>query len=355
MPVLNPSLVGMMMNRLASVDVVRTIAICFVIAIHTTPFERLEPLGAEFDIALVVDQVARFAVPFFFVISGYFWAAKTDNLNAALASTKKSVKRLIFLFLSWSAIYLIPFNLVEAFSFGATGPLKTIYWNLQNLAKHPIALLFEGTKPHLWFLTGLAFSLIGSAIFLKLNRMKLLFGFSVVLYFVGLMGKAYSDAPFGFHVPFNFRDGPFFSLIFFVTGYFLNKKGLPSSGLYIGIATTIVGVAMHLFEIVHINRTWGTTMAQDYVLGTYFMGVGVAMISLSNTRWLNVNWLSSMGPLVLGIYASHYAFVDLLAPLDKIFIDQPLWQVGYVLIVFALAYGVSTSLSKYRTTAKLFK
>ena len=66
--------------------------------------------------------------------------------------------------------------------------------------------------------------------------------------------------PAGLHVTFNFRDGPFFSLIFFVTGYFLHKR--------------------------------------DYVAGTYFFGVGVALIALSDSPWLPSPRLAAIGPYV---------------------------------------------------------
>jgi surface polysaccharide O-acyltransferase-like enzyme len=341
------------MNRIASVDVVRVIAICFVIAIHTTPFEGQKLIGSEFDAALVVNQLARFAVPFFFVISGYFWASKSDDIGAATAATKNSIRRLVFLFLIWSAIYLLPFNIVDAFAYGALGPVKKMYWHFQQLVSHPIATLFEGTKPHLWFLTGLACSLWLSAFFLKHHAMKLLLFVSVGLYFIGLLGKAYSVSPLGFSLPFNFRDGPFFSTLFFVTGYFLYRCQPTGRWLYWGSALALLGATLHLFEVAFIHKTWGASMAQDYVVGTYFMGVGVAMVALSNSAWLSAKVLSSIGPLVLGIYASHYAFVDLLAPLEAQFKGHLSWEIGYVFVVFILSYSLSLLLSKHRLAAKL--
>jgi surface polysaccharide O-acyltransferase-like enzyme len=341
------------MNRIASVDVVRVIAICFVIAIHTTPFEGQKLIGSDFDAALVVNQLARFAVPFFFVISGYFWAAKSNDTVAQGAATKTSIRRLLYLFLIWSAIYLLPFNIVDAFAYGALGPMKAMYWHFQQLASHPIATFFEGSKPHLWFLTGLAFSLWLSAFFLKHNAMKLLLFVSVGLYFIGLLGKAYVGSPVGFSVPFNFRDGPFFSTIFFVTGYFLYRCKPTVRWFYGGSALALFGAMLHLLEVAFIHKSWGTSMAQDYVFGTYFMGVGVAMVALSNSAWLSVKTLSSIGPLVLGIYASHYAFVDFLAPLEARFKGHFSWEVGYVFIVFIFSYLLSVLLSKYRLTAKL--
>ncbi|GAO35237.1 hypothetical protein SCT_0621 [Sulfuricella sp. T08] len=342
------------MSRLQSVDVLRTLAIISVIAIHTRPFESPSaPIGATLDVATFVNQVARFAVPFFFVISGYFWASKFTDERQLFAPTVKRVKRIAFIFSAWSAIYLLPIDIIDAFAYGPLGPLKTIYWNLANAVNEPLTTILEGTKVHLWFLMGLMCSLIISSAFLRFNLKWCLIAVAATLYSIGLAGKAYADTPIGFHVGFNFRDGPFFSLIFFVTGYLLQRSGPKESWLFKGIFLSVLGVFMHFAELLAIQRFWGTTMNQDYVIGTYFLGVGVALIALSNTKKLHFPTIASVGPLVLGIYASHFAFVAILKPLDRELSGSSIWDVSYVVAVFFLSYFMTFILSKYRLTRRL--
>lgn len=341
-------------NRLQSVDVLRTVAIFFVIAIHTTPFElQSSPIGHMLDLATVINQIARFAVPFFFVLSGYFWANKFKDEKSLLQPTTRMAKKILILFVAWSAIYLLPTNIVDSFSYGLSGPVKKTYWNLESAVSSPLKVLMQGTKVHLWFLVGLLCSLSISAFFVRYRLNLLLVVVAIALYLVGLAGKAYSDSPFGFSTTFNFRNGPFFPLIFFVTGYFIQRSNLNYRRFPLGCFLALIGVLLHFAELKFIHRNWGTTMAQDFVIGTYFYGVGVFLIAVSNIERLNSFRIASVGPLVLGIYASQFIFVDMLKPFDRRFSGEGVWEVLYVVAVFLLSYALALIFSKHRVTRRL--
>jgi surface polysaccharide O-acyltransferase-like enzyme len=325
-----------------------------VISIHTTPFNNsIEPIGNAFDLATFVNQAARFAVPFFFIISGYFWANKFTDRRQLLGPTVKMAKRIAFLFVAWSTIYLLPANIYDAFSYGNLGPIKLIYWNLATALSHPLTTVVQGTKTHLWFMMSLLLSIIISAVFIRFNLRRALIIVAAALYVIGLAGKAYSDTPIGFHVNFNFRDGPFFSLILFVTGYILQRRGPEDTWAAKGVFVLILGLVMHFTEILLIHHYYGTPMNQDYVAGTYFMGVGTALIALSNTNFLSFKLFSSIGPLVLGIYASHFTFIETLKPLDREFCGNPIWDLIYIGLVLLLSIYVTTIFSNYRLTRNL--
>lgn len=339
------------MSRIESVDVLRLIAIIAVIVIHTTPFEALSlPHGNAFDWATVLNQAARFAVPVFFVLSGYFWATKFNDAREVSAPSLKMAKRIAILFGGWSVIYLFPFDIFNAFSFGVLGPIKVTYWNLLNAADRPLTTLLAGTKDHLWFLPGLLCSLAIAALLLRLQLHRALILLAVALYLVGLAGKAYSDTPLGFHMAFNFRDGPFFSLLFFVTGYLLQGCQTRRLWLPLGGALFVLGLCLHFTELFILQTYWATTMSQDYVLGTYFWGTGAALIALANPSWLQSSRLAASGPFVLGIYASHYIFVDLLHPLELRFAGVAVWDIAYVVVVFLLSYGLARALARHART-----
>lgn len=107
------------MNRLTGVDVVRVVAVIAVIIIHTTPFAHdSAPLGSVLDLATLLNQAARFAVPFFLILSGYFWAPKVKGELGVVAPSVTMAKRIGFVFLAWSAIYLFPTNLADALAHG---------------------------------------------------------------------------------------------------------------------------------------------------------------------------------------------------------------------------------------------
>jgi surface polysaccharide O-acyltransferase-like enzyme len=96
-------------DRIQSVDTFRVLAIFAVVVIHTTPFVRdLRTFGTEWDLALVLNQLARFAVPYFFLISGYFWATKIAHASSVRKPTMAMFKRVAVILFAWSLIYLLP-------------------------------------------------------------------------------------------------------------------------------------------------------------------------------------------------------------------------------------------------------
>lgn len=144
--------------------------------------------------------------------------------------------------------------------------------------------------------------------------------------------KSYSDTPLGIHVEFNTRNGPFFGTLLFVTGCYLAKLKPSEEWLYYGAALFSIGTLVHFSEIYFLMKHYGTSMTQDFVFGTYMMGVGAAVVSLSNHKLLRIPLLSGFGKLTLGIYAIHFIFVDLFSPFDYMGL-APLWEISYVFIV----------------------
>lgn len=337
--------------RIASIDVMRVAAIVAVIAIHTTPFESAAaPIGRSFDPATLLNQATRFAVPFFLVVAGWFWARKVAEAGQLRAPTLSLVRRALLVWLAWWLIYLLPTDLFGALALGALEPLKVTWWKLNLVARRPAIALLEGTSPHLWFLVALAASAGTTAVFEHFGARRALAGLAVVLYLVGLAGQAYPDAPFGFHIDASFRNGHLFALAFFVTGAWLQRRGSAPSWLPTGAVLAGVGFALHLLEVWLSHRLWGTPLERDYVAGTYLFGVGVALVALSGTRWLEWPRLAALGPWVLGIYASHMAFVGLLKPLDRRLTGSAWWEIAYLGAVFALALGATRLLARFART-----
>lgn len=342
------------MSRIVSVDVFKLLAITAVIAIHTEPFRGSVPGDSNSwqYLSVLINQLARFAVPFFFVISGYFWGTKIKN-GVSVASVSISLaKRICLIFAAWSVIYALPYNLSSIVEFGPLGPIKVAYWNLLNLSKNPVTLVMQGTKVHLWFLIALLFSLGISSLLVEKKKHKTLIALSVVLYLIGLLAKAYSDTPLGVHTNFNTRNGPFFGTIFFVSGYFLSNL-TPKPGWFSkGVTLLGVGWLFHFSELYILCKLYGTNPYQDYVFGTYFMGVGAALVSLSNDALFRNKVLSDVGKFTLGIYVIHFVFVDLLRPVGML-ISSSLWEISYILLVLLFSALSVMLLSKSKNTRSI--
>jgi surface polysaccharide O-acyltransferase-like enzyme len=339
------------MKRIISVDVMKVVAIISVIMIHTTPFYDM-PLENDFYkyISFFMNQIPRFAVPFFFIISGYFWGYKIQKGTPVMQLSMKMLKRLSIIFICWSVIYILPYNVSSIFSYGILGPFRIVHDNIAYLIENPLNLIFEGTKIHLWFLVSLASALIIASLFIKNQWEKSLIFVSIILYIFGLLAKAYTSV--GIAIEFNTRNGPFFSTIFFTIGYILSKYKHQKKWFFYGILLFIVGLILHLSEVYVIWKYLEGSSRQDYVVGTLFMGTGISIAALSNHPVLRITPLARLGKYVLGIYVIHYLFVDLFEPIDKV-VFNTFWELGYVVLVMLLSVFSVFILSKGKTTKKI--
>lgn len=342
------------MSRNLSVDIVRVLAILGVISIHTKPFlVPAEFSSSHYDFFYVlINQLSRFAVPFFFVISGYFWGRGADASQRYLGFAWQRSKQLVFLLFVWSIVYLAPYNLWGFVDVGVLGPLKLAYWNDLEVFKHPLYLLLSGTKVHLWFLVALISATLVCGIFLEMGWRKCLPVAAVGLYVIGVLAKAYKATPWGIHLPFDSVFGPFFSTLLFVTGYWLSRCELRSDWFTYGLVLYLVGVLLHGSEIWYLQQQYGTPPIHDYVFGTYFMGVGVAMMALAKPTQFRFKLLPTIGSYTLGVYLSHFIFVDIFSSLNKQ-LNNIVWEIGLVLLVYACSLGLTILLMKSRYTKKM--
>jgi surface polysaccharide O-acyltransferase-like enzyme len=338
------------MQRIQSIDVFRVLAIIAVIALHTAPHGGPDAVGLRFDTRTLFDQLERFAVPVFFILSGYFWAGRCTNGPGCLAAGLALARRVLVLFAAWSVIY---FLVTAAGAAAATGSLAAGWRTAVRPLPGLPTLLLQGTKVHLWFLPALALAAVASGALLARGLDRTLVVLAVALYAVGLAGKAYADAPFGFHTHVNLRNGPCFSLIMFVSGIHLRRVGPSPAWRWPGLALALAGLALQLVEVAWLHARWGTNMAQDFVLGTWLYGLGVSMVALSDPPFLRLPRLAGLGPLVLGIYASHYLFVDLLTGPDNALRALPGWDVVAIALVFALSLALTGLLWRFPPTRRL--
>jgi len=336
-------------GRIESIDAMRVLAMLAVIQIHTPWYSKVNV--TRLDAATIADQLARFAVPFFFVISGYLWASRSAAIGDYWPRAVATGKRVMIIFFFWSLIYAIGPSLYVIRQHGLDSLLASMMKVISPFdAVKLITLILEGTKNHLWFLPALATAALISGALLAKRREVALLVLSICLFVVGLAGGAYSDTPYGFTSDFNFRNGPFFSVIMFSSGYAIHRYGQGLALLPIGLGMAIGGFLLQLSETTWLYRQWGTPLLHDYTVGTYFFGVGMSMISLSNTRYLRVKALASIGPLILGVYTSHYYFVEHVRWLERIIETPYLRGPAYLAVVFLLALGTSFMLAQWRGT-----
>lgn len=334
---------------IASIDAMRVLAMLGVILLHS-PW-RGDAGAMTLDSATLLQQLARFAVPFFFVISGYLWAAKCSSADDYRTRSVALSKRALVIFCFWSLLYGIELviRLIRHEGISSTvEAMASVVYPFEPLGF--VNSVLQGPVYHLWFLPALAVAAVISGAFLSRGNERLLMVLAIALFVVGLAGSAYAQSPCGFIVNFNFRNGPFFSLLMFVSGYVLHRYGQRMALLPIGTGLAFFGFGLQLVECTWLHQTWGAPFSQDYVLGTFFFGLGMSMIALSNAPFLRQRWLTSIGPLILGVYVSHVFFVARMRPLERIVHEPNLRQITYLASVFVLALITSAMLARWPRT-----
>lgn len=192
------------------IDYFRFIAALLIVAINTSPLASFSETG-DFILTRII---ARVAVPFFLMTSGFFLISRyTYNTEKLGAFVKKTA-----LIYGAAILIYIPINIYNG------------YFKMDNLLPNIIKdIVFDGTLYHLWYLPA---SIIGAVIawylVKKLNYPKALIVASV-LYLIGLFGDSYygitekisclnSLYDYIFQVTDHTRNGIFFAPIFFIIG-----------------------------------------------------------------------------------------------------------------------------------------
>lgn len=211
------------------IDYFRVIVAFLIVAIHTSPFASFSETG-DFIFTRII---ARVAVPFFFMTSGFFvisrYARNTKKLGAFVKRTAAIYGAAILLY--------IPVNIYNG------------YFRMDNLLPNMIKdLVFDGTLYHLWYLpASMTGAVIAWYLVKSLHYPKAMIAASV-LYFIGLFGDSYygiakrtacinSFYDNLFQVTDYTRNGIFFAPIFFIIGGFIADK----SHFQIALAKNILG------------------------------------------------------------------------------------------------------------------
>lgn len=96
-------------ERHHAVDALRVLAILAVVAIHTST-RTIEAVNGNIDalpFSFLVNQISRFAVPLFFLISGYVLELSYPNHQNYFVYLKKRFNRIFLPYLVWSALYYV--------------------------------------------------------------------------------------------------------------------------------------------------------------------------------------------------------------------------------------------------------
>jgi len=339
-------------GRITSIDLFRIWAIIAVVAIHTVPFTSLQNLGAAFTVVVaVLDLVLRFAVPFFFITSGYFYGKSLLRGESPLHALLRYIRPLAVMFLAWSFIYALTVDWAQVdWTTGVLEPFRAHFLTtMRQVLHHPLRFVIYGTMPHLWFLPALILSLTLVTAFVLCRTERLVVLAALALYILGLSGGAYLYTSLGLRTPASAMGPLLFAFIFVAAGFRL--ACFENVSVKFAVVLVLAGYALLVIEATllwDLFRIGVSKASNHYLLGELPYGVGVFFLARTARSFGPERWVEFLASLTPGIYLAHLLFALPLRSLMPIL----LWPLS-VAFVYGLSAALVLCLSNYALTRPL--
>ncbi len=294
-------------HKIASFELGRILAMFAIIVLHSQVLLTYAFVDDIPWVGYIVNQLCRFAVPLFFLISGYLIQPKLDS-TPAFTFIRYS-KPLIKIWVVWSIICLVmPFNLhtvaTEGYLFERTG-----YWGW--LMQAPLNTLMEGGLVHLWYIPGLLCALALMTLCINANKASLILPMALLLFVYGVLAGSYQELT-QLWTPFFTRNGPFFSLLMVSLGYWV-RKGHITLPLSKALMLSAIGFVVHFCEAYWLMGFDIPFNVHDFLFGTPLWAFGLFMALLAVPDFgRRIPWLFSASALILGVYVAHLPVVILM-------------------------------------------
>ncbi|WP_114765444.1 acyltransferase [Vibrio rhodolitus] len=290
-------------KKITSIELGRLVAIFVIVAMHCQMFLSYFLYQETPWFGFIFNQSTRFAVPLFFLISGYLIQPKLTA--TPMATLKSYCAPLLRVFVIWSVICLLmPFNLHKVMTEGYLAE-RSGYWGY--LMQAPVNTLLEGGLVHLWFIPALMIAALITALLLQAGKGRLLLPVALVLYIYGVLAGSYVNIT-ELWSPFFTRNGPFFSTLMFAIGFVIRERNIQASPAQ-GIVLALLGMTLHFGEAYFLTGYEQAFNANDYLFGTMLWGTGIFLFLLAKPNLGNTAWVMNLSKSVLAIYVAHLPII----------------------------------------------
>lgn len=316
---------------------IKLVACFFIICIHI-PFPG--------KIGLLITTVGRFAVPFFFMVSGFFTNFQDENIREKFT---KRIKKLLKLAIMAFLLYFVV-NIIIVYK----NKNIILYINeIKNIKNFFRLIAFNYVTPyigvgHLWYLLAIIYIY---AILLLLNKLKYKVGKKdYFCSFIVLLG-VYIFESLNFLLKWNieeiiYRNFLFFGFPFFLLGNYLNtiKEKLIFDNNKLLKLSFIIGVTIFLTMIIEI-----TIFKEN--LGLYIYNILLCIyIFIFSINFPNLKFFSEIGRKYSSpIYIIHYIIIIFM---KTIFVNNIIKHM-LPIIVFMISLMISIIIEKIELKLKM--
>jgi surface polysaccharide O-acyltransferase-like enzyme len=296
-------------------------------------------IGAPANLVIELRLLSRWAVPFFFLVSGYFFYPRFNkNANESIVGV---LKTLLTLFIT-SCVLFLPVGILSTIK--NTGSAYKIL-SFQTLV--------TGTYFHLWFIGAMIFGYLFIWLFLVSKLDKLLNFISILIVLMILAFDSYSHI---FNISADSNVLRYLSSIPLLNLGFLIAKhnsDLKRNTVLIPLLMVFLGIGIELLEAFLLKKyTSYDPFKHQILIGVLITAVGLLLLSIN----FNVpdNMMANYGRRYsLLVYLYHpLAITGVSAVFQKLRILNSL-QLFIPVIVFIITVGIIVFIDKYM--ARLFK
>ena len=304
-----------------------------------------------------INQITRFAVPFFFLCSGYFLQPKLSS-GAPLGVALRYCRPLLILWLVWSLLYaVIPFDPIGAWQYGY---LESMALQWQMLLSDPLNQWWVGGMVHLWFLPALMLAVLILALCQQVRRPGLALALGATLYLLALLGGSYGKPVLGAEWAVITRNGPFFSLLFVALGFMIRQHHWRLSSA-LALRLLVVGMLGYLLEGLLLKQLWEIPFGRhDFLLSSVpqlILAVFIAAMLDQNIRAKTFWRMGVLLPYVMAPVAVALIFSNMFGDqygiintwLGSIGIDAVKWHSNAFASHIAIATMVNFRWTGYNT------
>lgn len=338
-------------------DVGKFILSIFVVAGHTSPLKSIS-ITPNF---ILIQILARNAVPLYFMIAGYLFYIKrgTSTIKWGRFTVNeyyfKYVKRMLAVYLLWSAIYL--FDVLERYFYGSGYSIPVLL-----LAYVWFATVY-GTYIQLWFFPSLLFAVTMVHVLGKKIGLKKLLMIAFFFYVIGMFGDAYfgviKDVPWiansyqTFFLMFNTtRNGLMFGLLYVTMGAMISEKKTllkpKKAGLYALISLCFV--AIESFSLRYLSQPIDYNIMLFLIPTAYFNFQFLLGLDLK-FKW-NYKFLRDSSTVIFFVHPLFVILFNILFPLYGKGLESIMSLVRFFFVYF-LSLIVATIVVKLRSHPKL--
>lgn len=282
-----------------TIDLFKAIAAYMVVFIHCC-FKS--PVGD------IVDSIARFAVPFFFIVSGYY--VYTCNYQKSL---KKVYSKIIHLF-KITFIGCLIYSIWKICHLDNINQIKVWIFKIVKVNKIIKLILFNDTEIaiHLWFLFALIYCYVLYIIVNKYKLLKIVNVMILILLIVNFLCDEFSVQVLGKTIPtFCIRNFLFCGFPFFMIGNLIYNKRDVICRVKITrermLILILISVCLSIIERYFFGK-------HDLYIGSLISSISVFIFSIKFDNIVNSkNILSIIGKrFTLYIYIMHLAVAEYL-------------------------------------------